>query len=601
MNANQSNPLLQRRLGQPGPRQGVPSRRNDVGAAVPNDEQQALDAATKLPVSFPLAVAVLLLWALVAPAFAQDGGTRPGGSGGNGGGGGSESTWRSIDGTGNNLDHLEMGATETPLSRIANSDYGDGISSLAGEGRASARSISNIVCDQEDSIPNPLNASDFVWQWGQFVDHDIDLTEGADPAEPADIAVPAGDAWFDPFATGVATIGLSRSAWDHDSGTGADNPREQVNQITAWIDASNVYGSDEVRANALRTHDGTGQLRTSDGDLLPFNEEGLPNAGGTGATLFLAGDIRANEQVGLLAMHTLFVREHNRLAVRLARRNREASGDDIYEMARAIVGAQMQAITYKEFLPALLGPGAIGEWRGYDPSVDASIRNEFSTASYRFGHSLLSPTLLRLDRRGNEIAEGNLALRDAFFRPDRISNEGGIEPILRGLAAQVCQTVDPHVVDDVRNFLFGPPGSGGFDLASLNIQRGRDHGLPSFNEIRAAYGLPRAEGFEDLTDDVARQQALFAAYGDVDAVDAWIGGLAEDPVPGAMVGPTLRTVLADQFRVLRDGDRFWYEGQLSRRDRRTVERMTLAKIIRANTSIRGRQVPRDVFHTTGGS
>jgi peroxidase len=548
------------------------------------------------PISLPLAITALLLWAMVAPALAQEegpGGNRPPAP--------APAPWRSIDGSGNNPQRASMGAAGTSLARLAPADYADGISSPAGEDRPSARLISNLVCAQEAEVANDHGASDFLWQWGQFVDHDIDLTEGADPAEDASIAVPTGDPWFDPFATGAATISMSRSAWDPGSGDGIDNPREQINSITAWIDASNVYGSDEERAAALRANDGTGRLATSDGNLLPWNDGGLANAGGTSSSLFLAGDIRANEQAGLLAMHTLFVREHNRIADRLRRRNREASGDEVYEMARAIVGAEMQAITFNEFLPLLLGPGAMPPWRGYDPRVDASIRNEFSTASYRFGHSMLSATLLRLDRRGNEISEGHLALRDAFFNPSRITDEGGIDPILRGLAAQPCQAVDPQVVDDVRNFLFGPPGSGGFDLASLNIARGRDHGIPGYNDLREAYGLGRVESFDEITRDEARRQALFAAYGDVDAIDAWVGGLAEDHLDGAMVGETLATVIGDQFRVLRDGDRFWYQGTLSRRDRRYVERMSLARIIRANTDIRGRQIPKDVFRAAGGA
>ena len=136
-------------------------------------------------------------------------------------------------------------------------------------------------------------------------------------------------------------------------------------------------------------------------------------------------------------MHTLFVREHNRLADVIRNRESEYTGDQIYQRARRIVGAQMQAITYNEFLPVLLGPGAIAPYSGYDPTVDASIRNVFSTALYRFGHSALSPTLLRLNASGSVIPAGNLPLRRAFFAPDLIIDEGGIEPLLRGLSRQV--------------------------------------------------------------------------------------------------------------------------------------------------------------------
>jgi hypothetical protein len=500
--------------------------------------------------------------------------------------------FQSIDGSGNNPGDPEMGAAHTPLRRAVATGYADGLSAMAGAGRPGPRTISNLVVDQPESRPNGLGASDFLWQWGQFLDHDIDLTDGTDPPEPANIPIPAGDAWFDPDGTGSAMLPFNRSLYDSD--TGSDSPRQQVNEITAWIDASNVYGSDVERALALRTNDGTGRLRTSEGGLLPFNTEGLANAGGSGPTLFLAGDVRANEQVGLTALHTLFVREHNRLAEQIAAEQPRLSGEEIYQRARRTVIAEMQVITYREFLPALLGPDPLPPYRGYDPSVDASIANVFSTAAYRFGHSALSETLLRLDENGDEVAAGHLALRDAFFAPQRITDEGGIDPILRGLASQVCQSIDAYVIDDVRNFLFGPPGAGGFDLAALNIQRGRDHGLPSYNDVRAGLGLARAESFADVSSDPELQSRLAEAYGDVDAIDAWLGGLAEDPLPGAMVGELVATVVREQFRVLRDGDRFWYANTLDAQQRDQLERTRLADVIRRNTGIAG-ELPDDVF------
>ena len=508
--------------------------------------------------------------------------------------GGRDLGFRSIDGTGNNTNNPEMGATFTDLRRLLSSDYGDGISTLAGENRPSAREVSNGVATQEGSILNPLGTSDYLWQWGQFLDHDIDLTEGVDPPEPADIVVPTGDPFFDPDSTGTEVIAFNRSIFNPGTGLSVDNPRQQENEITAWIDASNVYGSDEERASALRTNDGTGKLKTSEGNLLPFNTEGLPNAGGDSDALFLAGDPRANEQAGLTAMHTLFVREHNRLAESLSERDGRLSGDEIYMRARQIVGAQMQSITYNEFLPALLGEGAIPRYKDYDKRVDASIINMFSTAAYRFGHSALSPTLLRLDSSGNEIPEGSLALRDAFFNTGAIIDEGGIEPILRGLAAQAHQRVDNMVIDDIRNFLFGPPGAGGFDLASLNLQRGRDHGLPSYNDAREGLGLARAQDFSDVSSDPEVVSRLSSVYESVDDIDLWIGGLSEDPLPGGHLGELFAEIIVIQFESLRDGDRFWYTRDLSKEDKREVENTTLSDIIKRNTDI-GDELQDNVF------
>ena len=179
-----------------------------------------------------------------------------------------------------------------------------------------------MLVRQEADIPSSHGLSDLTWVWGQFLDHDIDLTEPAEPHEAFNIAVPEGDEHFDPARTGEAEIELNRSTFDPTTGTGPDNPREQINQITAFIDGSMVYGSDQERADALRTFEG-GMLQVSDGDLLPYNENGLPNAGGSQETLFLAGDIRANENAALSAMHSLWVREHNRIASNMAENNPE--------------------------------------------------------------------------------------------------------------------------------------------------------------------------------------------------------------------------------------------------------------------------------------
>jgi peroxidase len=508
----------------------------------------------------------------------------------------SDDRFRSIDGSGNNLSLPSMGAAHTALVRLVDSDYADGIAAMAGEERVSARVISNAINAQTESLPNQRGATDFVWQWGQFIDHDIDLTDGVDPAEPANIAVPPGDPWFDPTGSGSQSMAFNRSIYDPETGDSVNNPREQLNEISTWMDASNVYGSDAVRAAALRTMDGSGRLKVSNGRLLPFNTEGLANAGGSGDHLFLAGDVRANEQLGLTAMHTLFVREHNWQAAQIRQANPQLTGEQIYQQAREMVAAEIQAITYFEYLPILLGENALPPYQGYNDRIHAGIANLFSGAVFRYGHSALSPQLLRLNRRGQAIEAGHLPLREAFFAPDKLSTDGGIEPILRGLATQVCQQVDNYLIDDVRNFLFGAPGSGGFDLASLNIQRGRDHGLPGYNAVRAAYGLARKNSFADVTSDAGKQAALASVYASVDDIDLWVGGLSEDTLPGALVGELIQVVLAEQFAALRDGDRFYFAGHLDRRRADEVRRTRLSDIIRRNTNI-GNELQDNVFVT----
>jgi hypothetical protein len=187
------------------------------------------------------------------------------------------------------------------------------------------------------------------------------------------------------------------------------------------------------------------------------------------------------------------------------------------------------------------------------------------------------------------IPEGPLELRAAFFNPEELFNGQGIEPLLRGLSQKRAQEVDLLVVDDVRNFLFGPPGAGGFDLPALNIQRGRDHGLAGYNEVRRALGLSPRAGLDDVTSRAVMRARLHQAYANVEQVDLWVGGLAEDPLPGAMVGETIATIVGDQFDRLRHGDRFYYEAQFPADMVEMIERQTLAVIIRRNTKV-GREL-----------
>lgn len=514
-----------------------------------------------------------------------------------------DSEVRSFDGSGNNEAQPLAGATFQPLVRVAGADYADGVSAMAAPWRKSPREISNIVVRQGDqSFPNTFGTSDFLWQWGQFMDHDFALSDGVVSDDRSfDIPVPAGDPFFDPAGLGDRTIHFDRSIFDAGSGDGVDNPRQQINEITSWIDGSQVYGSSDERARALRTLDGTGKLKTSAGDLLPFNTEILPNANGEApdpTKLFLAGDVRSNEQVGLTTMHTLFVREHNRWAMQIGKMRPWLSGDDIYHEARRMVVAEIQIITYTEFLPALIGDGALPAYKGYTPG-NPGLLTEFSGAAYRLGHTLINSRLMRLDAKGNEIPAGHLSLRNAFFNaPTILKKRSDIDPILRGLAAQRSQRFDSMIVDDLRNFLFGPPGAGGFDLASLNIQRGRDRGIASYNDVREAYGLPRVEDFDDVTSDAGMQARLAEAYGDVDDIDLWIGGLSEDALvdQGSQLGPLFREIVSRQFAMLRDMDRFWWQRDLSPAEQAMVKNTTLADIIVANTDIKRNELPRDVFY-----
>jgi len=511
----------------------------------------------------------------------------------------------SITGLGNNLANPSWGAVGVDLLRRAPSAYADGRSAAAGASRPSARAISNALSAQNESVANGRQMSDFLYVFGQFLDHDIGLTTTG-TSESMPVSVPRGDQFFDPAGTGTKQIPLSRSNFN--PATGSSSPRQQANSITAFVDGSQVYGSDATRAAALRTLSG-GKLKTSAGNMMPLNSGGLPNANDAhvvaDSRLFLGGDVRANENVELISLQTLFVREHNRQAAAIAASNPSLGDEQIYQQARRVVIGELQAITYNEFLPALLGQGAIAGYRGYQPNVNPGIANEFSTAAFRFGHSMLDGEIGRLNDDGSETPQGPIELRNAFFNPTVFetslpNHQGDIDPFLKSAASGTTQEVDLKIVDDVRNFLFGPPGSGGFDLASLNIQRGRDHGLADYNTARAAYGLPRVTSFAQISSNPATAAALQAAYGSVSNIDLWVGGLAEDHSSRGSLGPLFTRIVADQFARLRDGDRFYYENSLRGPQLDQVRHATLARVIRANTALTSIQ-PNAFFAPAGGS
>jgi hypothetical protein len=488
---------------------------------------------------------------------------------------------------------------------VAPAAYGDGISSLAGQNRPSPRLISDVLVTDatNGNLPNNRFMADFVYAWGQFIDHDIDLTTGGKGAQlqPANIPVPKGDPFFDPNGTGLQVIGFNRSEFDPKTGTSPSNPRQQINDITAFIDGSMIYGSDPVRANDLRAHHGGRLLTLGDqtgnaalNGFLPFNTFGLPNANDSHLfpdnQLFLAGDVRANENIELTAVHTLFLREHNRIADFISKAAPFLNDETVFQITRSIVIAEVQSITFNEFLPALLGPGVIPAYQGYNPNVNPDIATEFSTAGFRLGHSLLAPDVQFLNPDGSTKFP-TMSLANSFFNPNAIvdASQGaptvnrGVDPILKYLATDNAQEIDNKIVPELQNFLFGPPGAGGFDLASLNIQRGRDHGLSDYNTTRAAYGLPKVTSFAEITSNTTVQAELQQLYGNVNNIDLWVGMLAEDHVPGGSVGPLVQRIVAKQFENIRDGDRLWFENQYSGLVLSAFEHTTLEDIIQRNT------------------
>ncbi len=511
----------------------------------------------------------------------------------------------SIDGTGNNQANPNWGAANQPLYRdIVTANYADGISALNDKAATdptvtlpSARDISNLLGTQTDSIQDDRDLSAFIYAWGQFIDHDLDLTPDGGTSAP--ITTPADDPQF-----AGSNLPFTRSLTAAGTGTGADNPLNQLTVITSFLDGSQVYGSSAATAAALRTGVG-GLLKTSPGNLLPLNSNGTlamaNNSPFPSTDMFMTGDIRGNENIELTAIQTLFMREHNRQAGILAKLHPDWTDEQLYQGARQIVIAEIQSITFNQYLPALLDRGAITPYTGYDPTVNPGIAPEFSEAAFRVGHTQLDDDVEFFKNNGSALAfsinlpgfgsvdiDGEVQLAEAFFNPYILSTgpsdvEGAI---LKYLSSTVAQAVDGQMVDSVRNILFVAPGTGagGMDLFALDVQRGRDVGLPTFNEARVAYGLPAVTKFSQISSDPAVQAQLKQLYGSVDNVELFVGGIVEDHVRGSSLGATFQAIIANQFERIRDGDRLWYQNIFSGAQLRAIQNTTLADIIRANTN-----------------
>ena len=511
--------------------------------------------------------------------------------------------YRTIDGTNNNIakTKAEWGATNIALAREIPTEYGatDTKNAMGGIGRPSARQISNAICDEPVSSFSAKNLSDLVYVWGQFIDHDIVLTPSS-TTESVPITLPANEPLF--------TVPISFSRSTIFPGSGINTPRQQINLNTSWIDGSVVYGSDSIRASWLRTKV-NGKLKTSAGNNLPWNTVNGESTGALNASAptmandgnhtiktFVTGDVRGAEHPGISGMHLIFVREHNRICDRL-RTQGLTNDEEIYQKARKEVGALIQAITYQEFLPAM--GITLNNYSRYNGAVQPDVLNSFATAGFRIGHTMVVDLLPMRDNNCAVVGGGSVELIDAFFNTNLIT-EFGLESFIKGFATHKQFEIDSKINSILRNFLFGSPTAPvrfGLDLAALNIQRGRDHGLPDYNDIRKFYTGSPARTFADITKNTTLAAALQTQYGTIDNIDLWIGLLSEDLVPGKSVGKTMHAIFKAQFEKLRDGDFYFYKSDpnLPATIKTQVANTKLSDVIKRNTSLTNLQA--NVFIT----
>ncbi|XP_055956011.1 chorion peroxidase [Patella vulgata] len=473
--------------------------------------------------------------------------------------------------------HPQWGAAGVPFERHYRPSYQDGtttprLEAKSGNPLPSPRTVSTKFHIYDPAIPKDIQWPVMFMQWGQFLDHDITATPVDDdgtatcctdsvkngalhadvhnggPCFP--IPIPEDDAYFGP--KGVTCMEFRRSF------NISNDPRQQQNVITAFVDGSQVYGSSPEEQAALRSGV-NGQLKVSDGNNLPEDVDAYCTKVLDSDYCFLAGDDRVNVIPGLAALHTAFLRFHNQIASRIAD-TRHWSDEEIFQETRKIVAAVLQHITYSEYLPEVLGPEGARQYQlddvdyHHDPFLNPGIYNSFAAAAYRFGHSTIVNSFV--------IDNIEIATEDLYFRPYYVLHK--LKSLVEFLISNLSELRDRYFVDAITNKLFLTP-TGSFDLVSRNIQRGRDHGLPTYNDAREHIcGLNRIESF---------QSPVFRNYGDklaeiyesVDDIDLYTGGVAEESIHTGTLGPTFSCIVGKQFHNLKFGDSFWYETKDHRR------------------------------------
>lgn len=539
--------------------------------------------------------------------------------------------YRTYDGSCNNLRHTAWGRSNTPYTRILPPDYEDSVSEIRKTGVTGAtlpnpRTVSLAAVRWSDK-PDAKSTL-MLMQWGQFVIHDLSLAattpmftaQGTsidccnrklllDPRfkHPACISVLLPD--DDPFYAkyNVGCMNLVRSAPSPPIGCRL-RAREQLNQLTSFLDGSMIYGNDEQQALGLRRFQG-GLLKSSQingMEFLPFDGrigEGciLPTAGiRRGMRCFVAGDGRVNELTGLVTMHAMFLREHNRLARMLRSLNPSWQDEKLFQEARRIVIAQLQHITYNEWLPLIVGPIIMRDFKlelsqtnggyslDYDIETDPSIINEFAGAAHRL-HSLVQSAFNFQTEDGQLIQQ--FKLRHIFNNPASLYREGNYDACIHSMVNEPSQSVDSHFSEELTNHLFQDTNSSfGMDLVTINLQRGRDHGLPGYNFFRQACGLTRLRSFQQLEAVMVEgaSQIFSRLYAHVDDIDLFIAGNYERKLREAMVGPVFACIIGEQYRRLKAGDRYWFEngdqaGAFTPSQLSEIKRSSLARIICDNS------------------
>ena len=525
------------------------------------------------------------------------------------------STFRSPDGSCNNLVEPRYGMRDTALNRILLPEYSNGVDtprrSVSGSDLPSPRLLSTSLAS--DLRNEDQRHSYITMTFGQFIDHDITHSPILKSGDNQDIDCCRSGAALDTFCAPIeiprndpffrgskSCMNLVRSVPAPPLDCSV-RYREQINQLTHWLDGSQIYGSELAEQRSLRTGRG-GRLQVELGpdfgsEILPTDNQNTCELG----ACFKAGDGRVNENPLLSVMHTVFMREHNRVAGSLTRLNPAWSDERLYQEAKRIVTAEYQHVVYNEWLPAIVGkrymnqfglyPLNSGSSDDYDSSIDPRITNEFSSAAFRFGHSLIPGIINVYNKAGRQVSR-SFQLKDAFNKPQILRVPGMVDGLVAGLTRDKIEQFDTGFVDDVTNHLFAGD-SNGMDLVALNIQRGRDHGLPGYNKYREICMGSRANTWTDLSPAIPQQHIshLQRMYKSIDDIDLFVGGFLEKPHQDSLVGPVFKCIIGDQFARLKKGDRFFYDLgtdsniMFSTQELQEIRKSNLARLICDNSDV----------------
>lgn len=500
------------------------------------------------------------------------------------------SKYRSIDGSCNNVENPRWGSAMTAYTRILFPQYFDGIQEPRHIGQTKKSLPNARLVSTSLSVPNDqsdVTRTLAVMQWSQFIAHDLTQTpvrkmmstgraisccrNDGKTLSPryihpdcSVINIPDRDPVYSEHRVRCMNYVRSLPVLRTDCTFG---PVEQMNQVTHFLDGSMIYGSTLEKSRELRSFDkGLLRVQSQNGrEFLPIGDDFSTYCK---ENCYTSGDDRVNIQPQLAVIHTLWHREHNRIAKELANLNPDWLDETLYQEARRIVIAEIQHITYKEWLPILLGKRytraaglTVGHnyGRNYNSHEDPGISNEAATAAFRFVNSLMQGKLSMPD--SSRQANRSIQLSEHFFKPRMIETDGAFDGLIRGLATQTSQKMDINLISDITSRLYVNNNDLGLDIVSLDIQRGRDHGLPGYNHYRKYCGLTEAKHFEDFLDYIPTEMVkkLRAAYHHPNDVDLIIGGMAERPAEDGILGPTFRCIISEQFARTRSTDRYFYD------------------------------------------